>query len=60
MKALKELKELASRATKGSWKFERISHNCGQLSYEINYSGRLLAIYEINYNEPMRAKFDAD
>jgi len=57
---IEEIKKLCERATPGKWDFERISHENGEFSYEINdYSERLIAVYEHNYDKPMMAKFDA-
>ena|ERR1035437_9769052 len=33
------------------WKFERIDHNNGDFSWEINHDGKLIALYECNFDK---------
>jgi hypothetical protein len=56
---LTRLRDTADKATPGPWEFERQSWESGEFSYEINTGNRLLAVYESNYKNPMRAKFDS-
>ena len=56
---LSELEEKAKVATPGPWGFERIAHNDGEFSYERNDDHALIAIREMNYEQPMKAKFDS-
>ena len=52
--------ERADKATKGPWEAERIYHNDGSINYEINDRYQLVAFREQNFEEPIRAKFNAD
>lgn len=52
--------EAGEKASLRPWKYERISHDPDQFSYEFFESDFHFAIYEANYDKPMKAKFDAD
>lgn len=60
MTDLKRLRELAMAATRGDWEFERVEHDEGDFSWEINNDFRFIAIRERDYKKIARAKFDAD
>jgi hypothetical protein len=57
---LDKLEKLAMAATPGPWVFERQSFDSGDFAYERNDDHGMIQIYEHNYKDPMRAKFDAD
>jgi len=57
--SIESLRSKAKAATPGPWHFERIAFSDGEFSYE-RAKGGLIAIREMNFEQPMRAKFDAD
>lgn len=56
---LQAKRELVEAATPGPWEFERICHDEGSFSYEMNEDDRFLALYENDFS-PMKAKFNSD
>lgn len=54
-----EMREASEKATQ-NWEYERQDWENGDTSYEFNGAGRLLAVRQSDYDQPMRAKFDAD
>lgn len=57
---LSEVEARLKGATPGPWIFERVAHDSGEFSYERNDDHALIALYETNFEKPMKAKFDSD
>ncbi len=57
---LSEVEARLKGATPGPWIFERAAHDSGEFSYERNDDHALIALYETNFEKPMKAKFDSD
>jgi hypothetical protein len=60
LEQIEELEKLEKRATPGPYDVETIRHDDGSMAYEINDAHQLVAFYEHNFEQPMRAKFNAE
>lgn len=52
--------DIASKATEGPYYVERIDHDHGEIAYEINDKHHLVAFREGNFEQPLKAKFNAE